>query len=307
VEQFIIFAVIIVIGMIVRAKNKKASQGGGRNPGTPSPRVQKLIEKIQAQGGNVPIEFRGQIIQPPARQAGQVVNSAGQVVRPAGPVQDPGRAQGSAQLAGMLQQLMQTGQAAGRFGQQITGPGQNRQPGQFAQPGQFVQPGMAVQAGQYGQPGMAVQPGQFGQPGWIQPPPPPAYQQPTRRPQQGKAELDARIRELMATGNEVTAVRLLSDERDLGIIEAQKYARSLVAGPDKARSTAARAAEAEKNEEEFRYVGSAAFAESVFDTREDENVWASGWVDKPEAEDRSDMDELWETVKNAGRPKPPPR
>jgi hypothetical protein len=114
----------------------------------------------------------------------------------------------------------------------------------------------------------------------------------------------------MSTGNEVTAVRLLSDERDLGIIEAQKYARSLVAGPDKARSTAAAASdpdstEAGKDQEEFRYVGSAAFAESLFDTRGDENVWASGWVDKPEPEDRSDMDELWQTVQNAGRPKPP--
>jgi hypothetical protein len=307
VTSFIIFAVFIVVGLIVQAANKKkAAQGPGqargrnRNPGTPSPRVQKLIERMQAQQGtNQPIQFQGQFTQPTsgppmrgqAAVPGQVINSAGQVVRPAGPVQDPGRAQASAQMAGMLQQLMQTGQAAGRFGQQITGPGQN-------------------QSGQFGQPGMAVQPGPYGQVGWIQPPPGPAYQQPVRRPQQSKGDLDTRIRQLMSTGNEVTAVRLLSDERDLGIIEAQKYARSLVAGPDKARSTADAASDPDstgtgKDQEEFRYVGSAAFAESLFDTRGDENFWASGWVDKPEPEDRSDMDELWQTVQNAGRPKPP--
>jgi hypothetical protein len=222
---------------------------------------------------------------------GQVINSAGQVVRPTGPVQDPGRAQASAQLSGMLQQLMQAGQTAGRFGQQITGPGQYPQ--------------------QQGPQTGYTPPGQF-QP--AQPPWTPAYQPPpARRSQQNKGDLDTRIRELMSTGNEVTAVRLICDEKDLGIIDAQKYARSLVAGPDKARSTTA-PAEARSDSEatqpddaESRYVGSAAFAESVFTSRDDDNVWASGWVDKPEVEDRTDIDELWETVQNAGRPKPPPK
>jgi hypothetical protein len=310
VTSFIIFAVFIVIGLIAQAANKKkAAQGGGRNPGTPSPRMQKVIERLQAQQGtNRPIQFQGQFTQPtsgPPMQ-GQVTNSAGQVVRPAGPMQNSGRAQASAQLAGMIQQLMQAGQTTGHFSQPITGPGQTgslqagpMQPGPqtgYTPPGQFQPP-------QYQ--------GQFQPP---QPPPwVPAYQQPpqARRPQQSKGDLEARVRQLMSTGNEVTAVRLLSDERDLGIIEAQKYARSLVAGPEKARSTAAAASDPDSTEpgkdEEFRYVGSAAFAESLFDTGGDENSWASGWVDKPEPEDRTDMDELWQTVQNAGRPKPPPQ
>ena len=37
----------------------------------------------------------------------------------------------------------------------------------------------------------------------------------------------------------------------------------------------------------------------------DENVWASGWVDEPEPEDRSDIEELWQTVGNPPRPTPP--
>jgi hypothetical protein len=328
VTQFIIFAVVVVVGMIINARNKqKAKQGGGRNPGTPSPRVQKLIERIQAQQGtNQPIQFQGQFTQPtsgppmPGQAAiqGQVTNSAGQVVRPAGPVQDSGRAQASAQLAGMIQQLMQAGQTTGRFSQRITGPGQTGSmptgPMQSGPPQQYAGP----QTG-YAPPGQFQPPqyqGQFPQPQFQPPQPPPwvpAYQQPpqTGRPQQSKGDLDARIRQLMATGNEVGAVRLLSDERDLGIIDAQKYARSLVAGPEKARSTGGASdpdsIEPGKDAEEFRYVGSAAFAESVFNTGADDDVWASGWVDKPEPEDRSDLDELWQTVQNAGRPQPPPQ
>ncbi|TDU83492.1 hypothetical protein EV138_5956 [Kribbella voronezhensis] len=312
-EQFIIFVVVIVVGLIVKAVNKKTTGTGGRNPGTPNPRVQKLIERIQAQqGGNVPIQFQGQFTQPTSGPPapGQVVNSAGQVVRPTGPVQDPGRAQASAQLSGMLQQLMQAGQTAGRFGQEITGPGQYAQqsgPGQQGQPGPGQQyPG--PQTG-YTPPGQ-FQPPQFQAASFQAVPPPwvPAYQPPqAKRPPQNKGDLDARIRELMATGNEVAAVRLICDEKDLGIIDAQKYARSVVDGPAKARSTTPAPAGLveEKTDEDARYVGSAAFAESVFDTREDDNVWASGWVDKPELEDRTDIDELWQTVQNAGRPQPP--
>ncbi|QNE16679.1 hypothetical protein F1D05_00655 [Kribbella qitaiheensis] len=297
-SSFIIFAVFIVVGLIVKAANKK--KAGGTNPGAPNPRVQKLIERIQAQqGGNVPIQFQGQFTQPtsgpPAgrgqrvNSTGQAVNSAGQLVRPSGPVQDPGRAQASAQLSGMLQQLMRAGQTTGRFGQQITGPGQYPQ-----QTG----PGQQYPGPQSG----------YAPPGQFQPPTPPpwvpAYQQPpANRAPQNKGDLDSRIRTMMSTGNEVGAVRLICDEKDLGIIEAQKYARSLIAGPDKARSTGE--PPIGKGDEETRYVGSAAFAESIFDNHVDDNVWASGWVEKPEVEDRTDIDELWQTVQNAGRPKPP--
>ncbi|HET6739615.1 MAG TPA: hypothetical protein VFH76_11800, partial [Kribbella sp.] len=60
------------------------------------------------------------------------------------------------------------------------------------------------------------------------------YQPPAHRPPQNnlpapRQDLDARVLELMSAGNEVGAVRLLSEERELGILEAQQYARSLVA------------------------------------------------------------------------------
>jgi hypothetical protein len=139
---------------------------------------------------------------------------------------------------------------------------------------------------------------------------------PNQRPPQNnlpapKGEFEQRIRQLMASGNEVAAVRLLCDEQDMGIIEAQKYARSLVAPPGRPKATQnteerpESAPRSEPAEEETRYVGSAAFAESVFNTDADENVWASGWVDKPEADDRTDIDELWQTVRNAARPPQP--
>jgi hypothetical protein len=126
-----------------------------------------------------------------------------------------------------------------------------------------------------------------------------------------QADVDARARELMTAHNEVGAVRLLCDERDMGIIEAQEYARSLTLPPGRSpatdRSEAAttdrQKAEAEPVDEDSEY-GSAAFATSVFDTEADENVWASGWVDKPVQEDRSDLDELWQTVRDAGVIKP---
>jgi hypothetical protein len=293
--EVLIPVVFIIVAIIAKAVNKSSRQA--RTPGTPSPRVQKLIERIQAQQGlNQPIQFQGQFTQPtsgpPQVVPGQVINSAGQVVRPAGPVQDPGRAQASAQLSGMLQQLMQAGQTAGRFGQQITGPGQYTQ-----QPG----PGQQYPGPQTGY----MPPGQFQA---VPPPWTPAYQPPPAKRPQNKGDLDTRIRELLSTGNEVAAVRLICDEKDLGIIDAQKYARSLVAGPAKARSTTTPAgSDSGQADTESRYVGSAAFAESVFTTRDDDNVWASGWVDKPEVEDRTDIDELWETVQNAGRPKPPPK
>jgi hypothetical protein len=118
-----------------------------------------------------------------------------------------------------------------------------------------------------------------------------------------KGDFDKRVREMMASGNEVGAVRLLCDEQDMGIIEAQSYARALVAGPGRApRRTGESDARPDPGEGETRYVGSAAFAESVFSTDPDENVWASGWVEKPEQDDRTDIDELWQTVQNNGRP-----
>jgi hypothetical protein len=150
--------------------------------------------------------------------------------------------------------------------------------------------------------------GAAGQPGQQVPPyqSPPAGRGTGGRTQQSKppkGDFDKRVREMMASGNEVGAVRLLCDEQDMGIIEAQSYARALVAGPGRApRRTGESAARPDPGEGETRYVGSAAFAESVFSTDPDENVWASGWVEKPEQDDRTDIDELWQTVQNNGRP-----
>jgi hypothetical protein len=205
----------------------------------------------------------------------------------------------------MLQSLLQAGQQAGqRPGVPIA---QYAPPVQFQPaPSQYQQPA----AGQY-QPAPVQQyqptPSQYAAPGQFQPQWQPQYQQPHAQhslPAPG-SPLERRVRELMKSGNEVPAIRLLCDEQDLGIIEAQKYARGLIAPaakPGQAATDQDGDGRPERDEEENRYVGSAAFAESVFDLDRDENVWASGWVDKPEADDRSDMDELWQTVRNAGRP-----
>jgi hypothetical protein len=295
---FIIFIVIMIIFWVSRT----AAKTKGNNPNA---RAQKLLERIQAQqAGNQPV--KGQYTQP----------TSGQSL----PGQPTGRAQTSAQLAGMLQQLLQSGQQPNRGqysapGQQTPPPGQYggqvTQPG-YTPPGQF-QPPQQQYAGP--QQNLAAQPivwAQQYQQG------PPQYQQAPQgnRPLHGRppahnvpapnSPLEKRIRELMTTGNEVSAIRLLCDEQDLGIIEAQEYARGLVAPARKAATAAdPDGTRSDAVEEETRYVGSAAFAESVFDLDRDENVWASGWVEKPEPEDRTDMDELWQSVRNAGRPPNP--
>ncbi|MFC5262999.1 hypothetical protein ACFPJ1_12855 [Kribbella qitaiheensis] len=283
--EFIVFIGVLIVGALIKnASNRKADKSN------PSPRVQRLIERMQAQqSGAQPTQLQGQYTQPAGQGQGNTF--------PASQGQGSGRAQSSAQLAGMLQQLLQAGkQAAG--------------PGQYPAPGQHSSPAPTAQS---------QAPGQY-QPGQYPPPPPvvwqPAARVPSHRPSQNnlptpKGEFEQRIRELMASGNEVTAVRLICEERDLGIIEAQKYARGLVAptGRPKAAQNNQESPEStprpDPAEQENRYLGSAAFAESVFDTGRDENVWASGWVDKPEPDDRTDMDELWQTVRNAGRPPQP--
>jgi hypothetical protein len=263
--------VIFVVVMIVVSLISKARQQSTRGNGQPNARMQALIERIQAQqSGGQPVQIQGQFTQaagpggpPPAPMPG----------RPTFPVQ-AGNPQGSQQAAAALQQLLQQGR-------------QPRRPDELATPGQLsIQPQYPLQ----------YNPVQYN---------PGPYQPPAHRPQQNnlptpKQDLDARVRALMNAGNEVGAIRLLSDERELGILDAQKYARDLVA-PPAARQQAA--AVADEPDDERRYVGSAAFAESIFNLDDrDENVWASGWVDKPEPDDRSDIDELWQTVSNPPRP-----
>ncbi|WP_327635728.1 hypothetical protein OHB24_37800 [Kribbella sp. NBC_00482] len=278
--------VIFVVVMIVLSLISKAKQGSKGSNGQPSAKMQALIERIQAQqGGNQPVQFQGQFTQaagpggpPPAPIPGQMPT---------------GSTQGSQQAAAVLQQLLQNGR-------QPRHAGERNSPGQAAQ-----QPGAGTPyppAGMY-QPPAQFQPSQY--PAQYNPGP---YQPPAHRPQQNNLpapnqDLDARVRTLMNANNEVGAIRLLSDEREMGILEAQKYARSLVA-PPAAQQDGDVLDESDPDEE--RYVGSAAFAESIFNVNDrDENVWASGWVDVPEPEDRSDIEELWQTVGNPPRPTPP--
>lgn len=245
----IIFGVVLIIfGLVKNASNRQRDRVG------PSPRAQRLLQKIQAQQAANQQHPQGQ------QQYG-----VAQTFPAPGGQQSP-RAQAQAQLSGMLQQFLQAGQQQAGY----TPPGQY-QPAPYQQPVQ--------QHHQQAQRGQA----------------PPK-----------KGEVEKRVRELMATGQEVAAIRMLSDEQDMGIIEAQTYARGLVAPPSKPRPDSSENTESADRpaaeEPETRYVGSAAFSESLFDLDRDENVWASGWVDKPEPEDRTDIDELWQTVKNAGRP-----
>jgi hypothetical protein len=257
--------VIFVVVMIVMSLITKARQQATRGNGQPNARMQALIERIQAQqGGSQPVQFQGQFTQ---------------AARPGGPPPAPGtfpvqagNPQGSQQAAAALQQLMQNGRQAPR-------------PGEWAAPGRpSIQPQFPIQ----------YNPG--------------PHQPPAHRPQQNslpasKQDLDARVLELMKAGNEVAAIRLLSDEREMGILEGQKYARELVT-PQATRQQSADVPD--EPDDERRYVGSAAFAESIFNLDDrDENVWASGWVDRPDPDDRSDIDELWQTVSSPPRPTPP--
>jgi hypothetical protein len=129
-------------------------------------------------------------------------------------------------------------------------------------------------------------------------------------------DLDTRVRELMSAGNEVAAVRLLCDERDLGIIEAQKYARDLTgaqvaaeqdqaanqdrqqeqdraASQDRQQHEQEQAARRDRDEEQH-YTGSAAIATSTFAVDSD-----TAWVDArtlDPAGARTEMEALWRNL-----------
>jgi hypothetical protein len=238
--EFAIFVVVFIVVSVIGRAKKQSQPANGR----PNPRVQKLIERIQEQGGNVPVQLQGQF----TRAAGPSGPRQPRPAKTAAPRQTP-----------------------------YASPAQQPPPVP-PQPSLQYQPPVQYNSGPYRPAG--------------------------HRPQQNNLpasnqDVDARVRRLMESGNEVGAVRLLSDERDLGILEAQRYARSLVA--PKAASGSAELPEPDDADQ--RYVGSAAIAESIFNLDDpDENVWASGWVDEAEPEDRSDIDELWQTVSNPPRP-----
>ncbi|MGW7686142.1 hypothetical protein ACWGID_35695 [Kribbella sp. NPDC054772] len=241
--EFVIFVVVMIVVSLIT----KARQQSTRRDGKPNPRMQALIEKLQAQqGGNQPVQFQGQFTQA-AGQGGPPQQVQAQAPQQSGPLSP------------------------------------------------------YPQAGMY-QPQAQYNPAQYGQR---------AYQPPGHRPQQNNLptstpDLDARVRELMNANNEVGAIRLLGAERELGILQAQAYARGLMQPTTPQAATPDQSNDSEESGEDTdgeRYVGSAAFAESIFNLDDrDENVWASGWVDTPEPDDRSDIDELWQTVANSARP-----
>ena len=229
-------------------------------------------------------------------------------------------------ILGLVKRMREKAGADGRSTQSARLPQQRligRPSGPDAQQGQQRREWQPGRQGQQGQQEQQAQQ-QYAAPSPWLPTNQPHYQsqpqpphQPAPPPQPSlpevRTDVDARVRELMAAHNEVGAIRLLCDEQDLGILEAQEYVRSLTLRPGAApagRRTADSGtpdrprAEAQPIEDETRYVGSAAFATSVFDTDPDANAWASGWVDEPDQDDRSDLDELWQTVRDAGGPRP---
>jgi hypothetical protein len=287
--EFIALVVIAIIAFLIKqisAAGDKSKQSARRNKA--QQRMQGSTAPPRNQPGQQPAQLPAQPV--PSDQVGQY--------------QVPG------EITGLLKALRSRGQFPPP-GQQVRLPAS-----QFPQPGQYQQPAPFQQAASFEQPGQPYPAT------WLpayQPPPPPPHvgrglnqaRPPQNNPSAAKGDVDTRVRELMAAHNEVGAVRLLCDEQDIGIIEAQEYARSLVLPPGTSRATRrtedsgttdSPVADAGPVEEESRYVGSAAFAESVFSTDPDEDVWPSGWVDKPEQDDRTDMDELWQTVRNAGAP-----
>jgi hypothetical protein len=251
VEFAIFIVVMIIVSLVAKAKQQ------GKSDGRPNPRVQKLIDRMQAEAQ-----------------------------RNGGPPLDLGRKY--AQYNQPQYNQPQVG-----FNQPTPPPAHHQPPAQYQPPAQFQPP-----------------PTQFQPPAqWLPsygPPqgPPPGHRPPQHNLPTPRQDTDTRVRELMGAGNEVAAIRLLCDEQDMGILEAQKHARALVApaGPAPKQSEPTAATTSEPEESETRYVGSAAFAESIFDLDREEDTWASGWVDTPEPEDRSDIDELWQTVRNAAHP-----
>jgi hypothetical protein len=265
--EAILMVVVVIIGLIIKAASDKSKAKDGNEARPPSARVQRLMERIQAQ-----------------QAAAQPTALQGQFTQPAG-------------------------------GPPLPGP--QPVPGTFPAHQQLPSPPPFMVPGRPATPAVPPPPATFQPPSTRVPSygPPPARPAPAHRPPQNRLptptnDLDNRIRKLMSAGNEVGAVRVLCDERDLNIIEAQSYARSLVAPPrpntknpgTSAPSTSSASTSTEpRQDEETRYVGSAAFAESIFDTDRDENVWASGWTEPAETDDRTDITELWETVRNSGR------
>jgi hypothetical protein len=154
-------------------------------------------------------------------------------------------------------------------------------------------------------------------PGWQPPPmaPLPAHHpQPSHRPPPHtlptpQVDLDDQVRALMAADNEVAAVRLLCDEADMGIIEAQEYARALARGqaPESEQEQAAPQQHVpppvvgSDRDEEWSFFGSAALGGTPADYDE-RDEWASGWQEKPDPDQGKFIDELWQSIRDGSDP-----
>lgn len=162
-------------------------------------------------------------------------------------------------------------------------------------------------------------------PGWAQGgpgyQPPPIAQLPSFHPQQPRhqppphtlptpqIDLDDQVRALMAAGNEVAAIRLLCDEAEMGIIEAQEYARALVRG--KSLESEQNAVEAgqvvpppvagAERDERWSFFGSAALGGTPTDYDE-RDEWASGWQETRDTSQQQFVDELWKSIREGANP-----
>jgi hypothetical protein len=281
---FVIFVVVMIVVSLISKAMQQSAKANRAAGGTPNPRVQNVIERIQSEvqnNGGPPLELG-------PKYTKYLQSSAQSAPIPPPSAQQPQAQYQSAQYQPAQQQ-----------------PVQYQSPGQY-QPAPF-QPAQS-QPPQHQTP--RYQTSQYQPPAYQPPPyqPPPAHRPPHNSLPRPNQDIDAQVRELMNAGHDVAAIRLLCDERDLGILEAQEYARALVAPAKAAKSTPTRPSAVsepqneDENENGTRYAGSAAFAESIFDLDRDEDVWASGWVDTPEPEDRTDIEELWQTVSNPPRP-----
>lgn len=304
--EFVLLAIVVIVMSII-GQIKKAQRKGQTRFKVPTPKSWQLPGPGQLPPPGQPLgqQGRGQQYGQFGRQqyGGQPVGGQQYQFPPGTPpqlIQLIQRLPGAPQPP---QQLIQPMPGVRPFQPQVVQPMAGNVPPPA--PAGWVPPYTAPPPG-YGQPGFAPSgfaPAGFAPAGFA-PNQPQQQRPPHHRPPQNnlpaqQGSLDDRVRKLMNANNEVNAVRLLCEEADLGIIEAQRYARSLVA--PKVAKPAADAPDTPATDGEERWSGSAAFGTSTFE-RDDENVWASGWVDEPDEDDRSDITELWDSVRNAGRP-----
>src|SRR5262245_36286217 len=83
--EFAIFVIVVIAVSIVSKTAKRSSTSNGR----PNPRVQKMIERIQAQQANQPVRLQGQFTQARQLPARPVPNQYAALQPYPQPVQNP--------------------------------------------------------------------------------------------------------------------------------------------------------------------------------------------------------------------------